>query len=314
MQKQLTPHLTDLSEILKVSGVEVLRVTDREITGRCPVHERVTGHADNSPSWSMNASTGLWLCFSCGARGTLSMLLSELSGEEGISAQQFLINAGMQRLTNAATSTYQVPQKLDTEAFFKFERVSDKHCFAKNLDPDIIYRYGVRWNPANKSWCIPIISSMGSLMGWQEKRPGWVRNFPIGIEKSKTLFGVERFRSRTSVLVESPLDVVRLETVGITGAVATFGAIVSEAQLKLIRSSESVVAAFDNPNTDDAGRKACESLIVSARKYGIEVKFFNYNGLPAKDPGEMTAEDIHFGLDNAKDMIYGEGAYFVKSN
>ena len=165
MQKQLTPHLTDLSEILKVSGVEVLRVTDREITGRCPVHERVTGHADNSPSWSMNASTGLWLCFSCGARGTLSMLLSELSGEEGISAQQFLINAGMQRLTNAATSTYQVPQKLDTEAFFKFERVSDKHCFAKNLDPDIIYRYGVRWNPANKSWCIPIISRGGRRSG-----------------------------------------------------------------------------------------------------------------------------------------------------
>lgn len=295
MQKQLTPHLTDLSEILKVSGVEVLRVTDREITGRCPVHERVTGHADNSPSWSMNASTGLWLCFSCGARGTLSMLLSELSGEEGISAQQFLINAGMQRLTNAATSTYQVPQKLDTEAFFKFERVSDKHCFAKNLDPDIIYRYGVRWNPANKSWCIPIISSMGSLMGWQEKRPGWVRNFPIGIEKSKTLFGVERFRSRTSVLVESPLDVIRFAMVfSKPQAVASFGAQVSKSQMDLLlHMSDTIVIAMDN---DEAGVESSKRLYKNLGTPRKGIKWWSYSTTSAKDIGDMTDDEIETGL------------------
>jgi len=295
MQHQPTPHLIDLGDVLKTAGVDVLRVSDREITGRCPVHERVTGHIDNSPSWSMNSSTGLWLCFSCGARGTLSMLLSELSGEAGISAQQFLITAGMQRLTSLDASTYQIPQKLDTEAFFKFERVSDSRCLLKNLDPDVIYRYGVRWNPANKSWCIPIISNMGTLMGWQEKRSGWVRNFPVGIEKSKTLFGVERFRSKTSVLVESPLDVIRFAMVfSKPQAVASFGAQVSKSQMDLLlHMSDTIVIAMDN---DEAGIESSKRLYKNLGTPRNGIKWWNYSTTSAKDIGDMTDDEIETGL------------------
>ena len=295
MQKQLIHHLTDLSDILKTAGVDVLRVSGNEITGRCPVHERVTGHVDHSPSWSINSSTGLWLCFSCGARGTLSMLLSELSGEEGVSAQQFLINAGMQRLTNTSIATYQTPQKLDTEAFFNFDRVADSHCFAKHLDPDLVYRYGVRWNPSNKSWCIPIISNMGNLMGWQEKRPGWVRNFPVGIEKSKTLFGVERFRSKTSVLVESPLDVVRFAMVfSKPQAVASFGAQVSKSQMDLLlHMSDTIVIAMDN---DEAGIESSKRLYKHLGTPRKGIKWWNYSTTSAKDIGDMTDDEIEAGL------------------
>ena len=83
-----TPHSTNLAQVLESLGVEVKRVGDKEITGKCPVHIRTVGKPDNSPSWSMNATTGLWICFSCGARGSLSSLLYELSGgDSGIETQ-----------------------------------------------------------------------------------------------------------------------------------------------------------------------------------------------------------------------------------
>jgi DNA primase len=77
----------------------------------------------------------------------------------------------------------------------------------------------------------------------------------------------------------------------------------------LLRYSDVVIAAFDNPRIDDAGRKASEEMLSSARKYGMTLKYFNYNDSDAKDVGDMTDEQISFGIANAKDSIFGERAY-----
>ena len=69
---------TDLASLLQSAGIQIKSAGEREITGKCPVHVRVTGREDRSPSWSINAESGLWICFSCGARGTLTMLMAEL--------------------------------------------------------------------------------------------------------------------------------------------------------------------------------------------------------------------------------------------
>lgn len=287
---------TDLVSVLETAGVELSRIGESEITGRCPVHIRVVGKEDRSPSWSINAHSGLWICFSCGARGTLSSLLSELCGDSGLSAQQFLINAGMQRL-------YSVNEKkpeavLNTESFLSFERVSDNKCASKGLDPNMVHRYGVRWNPKNKSWAIPIISPLGSLMGWQEKKSGWVRNYPVGIEKAKTLFGVERFRSSTAVLVESPLDVVRLSmVVDNPQALASFGAQVSKEQLTLLTSiADSVIVAMDN---DEAGIEASKRIYKFMNHPRKGLRWWNYKGTSAKDIGDMSDSEIIDGLESA---------------
>ena len=52
-------------------------------------------------------------------------------------------------------------------------------------------------------------------------------------------------------------------------------------------------------------------MLQIARKQGFELKFFNYRNPNIKDVGEMSEEDINFGLENAKDMIFGEKAFFV---
>lgn len=293
-------HSTDLADVLRQTGVEIKSV-GQEITGKCPVHVRMTGRADSHPSWSMNSETGLWICFSCGARGTLSSLLYELLGphwesvqDQVMSIQLNLVKSGLDRVTSTDEEDH-VEAPLDVSQFSTFTRVSDKRCFSRSLDPDTTFRYGVRWNTERKSWAIPIISSTGFLMGWQEKRSSGVLNYPTGVEKSNTLFGIERFRGGTSVLVESPLDVVRFASVFDSPcALASFGAFVSAAQSSLLlHVSDTVVIAMDN---DKAGIDASRRLYEKLPRPRQGLRWWNYKGMDVKDIGDMSDDQIERGF------------------
>ena len=169
--------------------------------------------------------------------------------------------------------------------------------------------HGVLWDPKNAAWILPIRDPNDyTLWGWQEKGSTgrFFRNQPAGVKKSKTVFGVEVMATDILVLVESPLDVVRLAAAGVEGAIATYGAILSEDQGKIMRRSDKVIAAFDN---DGAGKKACEQMHGFARKYGMDLSFFNYDGIDVKDPGDMTIDEIHRGIETARPSILGKVAY-----
>jgi 5S rRNA maturation endonuclease (ribonuclease M5) len=291
-------HSTDLLAVLLDLGVAVKRAGDREITGKCPVHRRVTGHEDSNPSWSMNAESGLWLCFSCGARGTLSMLINELSNGsvDTFGVQKMLVTHGLNRLLSPKQQ--EIEHQFDPTQFFSFSRVSDKKCYMRGLDPDIVFSYGVRWNSQNKSWAIPIFDTTGILRGWQEKKVGHVRNYPIGVEKSTTLFGIERFRSKTAILVESPLDVIRFAGVfDKPQALASFGAQVSTQQLRLLTAiADSIIIAMDN---DKAGKEASKRIMKNLGTPRRGTRWWNYSSTDAKDIGDMTDDEIEQGLKTA---------------
>jgi len=292
-----THHSTDILNILESIGVDVTKAGDREITGRCPVHARVTGHEDRSPSWSINSKTGLWLCFSCGAKGTLSSLIAELSGDNSASAQHFLIQSSYNRLLTRSEPSDKDTQIIQLNDYYGFGRVSDRLCASRNLNPDITWMHGVRWDPSDKAWIVPIVAPTGNLIGWQAKKYGWVRNRPNGVEKATTLFGVERFRSSVAVLVESPLDVVRLSgtTVPAQG-LASFGAHVSDAQCVLLTHlCDTVIVAMDN---DAAGMEANKRLYAALHpRHGV--RWWNYAGTSAKDIGDMSDADIVRGYETS---------------
>ena len=55
--KMISTTGNDLAGALTRLGVNVTTVGESEIGGHCPIHD------DNSPSWSMNVTTGLWICY-----------------------------------------------------------------------------------------------------------------------------------------------------------------------------------------------------------------------------------------------------------
>lgn len=288
---------TDLSTVLVELGVAVKRVGEKEISGCCPVHLKRTGHHDKSPSWSMNATTGLWICYSCGARGTLSGLVSELTGTEQsvLDVHAFLINAGLQRLY--AVDAEEPQPEVDWVSYSRFGDVPEHLLANRQLDAHTARVFGIKWDDTNRCWVIPIVAPTGELMGWQSKKKGWVRNFPIGVKKSHTLFGIERFRGTTAILVESPLDVVRLSIVAPHSGLATFGTQVSNTQLSLLSAvAHRVIVAMDN---DEAGIEASKKLFKSLPRFNGGVLWLDYSHTSVKDIGEMTDDDIRIALNNA---------------
>ena len=170
---------TDIQSVLIDLGVEVTNAGEREISGRCPVHLERTGHVDRSPSWSMNAETGLWICYSCGGRGTLVGLISTLTGDEAslIDVHSFLINSSLSRI--GRENLPEPEPEIDWISYSRFDEVPASYLYNRNLDASIARSYGIRWDTKNKSWVIPIVSPMGHLMGHLEPLgacPIWAEN------------------------------------------------------------------------------------------------------------------------------------------
>jgi len=294
-----TTGTTDLANALIELGVEVTRSNGREIIGKCPVHVYRVGKADNSPSWSMNSENGLWICFSCGAKGTLGSLIAEITGnfEDTMAAHRLMMDVGLRQM-NRGGYVEEVPD-VDWISYSKFSSVPDKVARRRNLDPQALRMYGVKWHDEKKAWIIPTVSPAGDLLGWQEKGADWYRNQPKGVKKSGTLFGIERSHSRTIVLVESPLDVVRMASClsGIQ-ALAAFGAHVSAEQMRLLADvADKVIVAMDN---DEAGIKSGKRLMKEMPLLRGGLFWLDYRHAPdAKDIGEMTDEQIYNCVVNA---------------
>jgi DNA primase len=315
----------NIEQVLANLSIDIVRARGSEVLALCPMHKSRTGREDHNPSWWINEETGAHICFSCGFKGNIFSLVAEVrelylgDGLDYEAAKQWLANIEEISVEELAERLKRVPNYVSVEqpipmSEAKLALFTDPPQWAlekRRLNEESAHRYEVLWGPDN-TWILPIRDPHDySLMGWQEKQEGTrvFKNSPAGVKKSKTLFGGHEQNPDMVIVVESPLDAVRISSAGIIGAVSTFGAIVSDAQVKLLRYSDIVIAAFDNPNIDEAGRNACAAMVVSARKYGMTLKFFDYSSTGIKDVGDMTDDQVKYGIENAKDSIYGESAY-----
>ncbi|CAB4122142.1 Bacterial DnaG primase, TOPRIM domain [uncultured Caudovirales phage] len=305
-------------------GIETSQRGD-ELLGLCPMHLERTGREDNNPSWSINAETGVHHCFSCGYKGTLLTLVGEIKefttqwGRVDFDAAKDWLRNNIEvnfeylaKQLEDARNTYITiapPVEMSEARLAIFDGVAPEWALsARGLEEDACALYGVKWNSARNSWITPIRNpKTHALMGWQEKSQTerFFRNRPTGVAKSRTMFGLNAYKGGTMIVVESPLDAVKLQSLGISGGVSTFGAAVSDQQLRLMRSSDKLIIAMDN---DAAGKKSALDLLVRVRKEGMECWFVNYKDVEFKDIGDMSEDLVHYCIETSKHCVFGEAA------
>ena len=325
----------DVPTALDALGIEY-SIHGSEANSYCPMHEERTGRQDNSPSWWINLETGAHTCFSCHYVGNLVQLVCDLKGFKtstwGIidgydyeAAKQWLATVAeisiedlMLMLESLPSYIKSIPRPVEmSEARLAvFTEPPAEELAKRHLSAEAAAKFSVLWEPNKKLWILPLRDPrFQELMGWQEK--GTVdrtfRNAPAGLQKSKTLFGLENQEEDVVIVVESPLDCVRLGTAGYSSVVAICGSSPSEQQIKLLRYSNKIIAAFDNANVDKAGEKAAKEMLEWGRKYGLNLHFFNYGDSGKKDPGDMTDDELRWGVDNAQSALYGELAYVQRN-
>jgi hypothetical protein len=250
----------------------------------------------------MNLHSGLWICYSCGAKGNLPQLVLQLTGssDEAMLVNEYIISSGLERLKTGTSKPVETLPSVDLSAFRKFVSVPEQLLEYRRIDPEVAQRFGIRWDPQPRHWIVPIISPSGDLWGWQAKGKNYFRNVPTGVPKSRTLFGIERFKAQVAVLVESPLDVVRLASLRsgtLTHGLGTFGAHVSTCQLNLLsRWADTIVIALDN---DEAGICAAERVARDCPRPRGGINFLRYEHTNAKDIGDMTNDELEEALTGA---------------
>lgn len=297
----------EMTSTLERLGLDVLGSHGYEIQGQCPAHIERTGHADRNPSWYINADTGAHICFSCGWKGNLYSLIAYVTKVDYEKASEWLGSVdslvsrfnGLQKVTKPKIEE---PTHITGSMLRAFSTPPDYALNARGLSNTAVTTYGILWDERNRNWIIPIRDPhKDTLLGWQEKGfdHRYFNNKPAGVKKSETLFGYNENVFNWAVIVESPLDVVRLASIGIPG-LATYGAMVSKAQFNLIRGLDKVIFAMDN---DEAGRNSAKDLLAMCQEMGVESWFFNYGDLDVKDVGGMSKSEVLNGIEKARHMV-----------
>jgi hypothetical protein len=264
-----------------------------QLMARCPFHR------DRKPSLSIRGDTGVWICFAGCDRGTLSKLVERVCKVPRYMAERWVEGIA----TVEAYEPWEPPIRGEEEWRAEYGRPPRRALDDRGISREAATDLSIRWYRDRSAWVLPVwlqaLAGHFMLLGWQYKNADktW---FEPGTPKSLSLFGIDLFETgTTAVLMESPLDVAVLLTAGLDGGLATFGTSVSSAQLQLLADRTSrVFLAMDN---DDAGRKATEKIAGSEELKGKRLLQFSYDHAPdAKDPGEMTNEEIREGLRTAK--------------
>lgn len=299
----------EMTDTLTRLDIPVIDSRGDEINAHCVAHEERTGHIDHNPSFWINADSGAFICFSCGWKGNLYTLVSYVQGITIEEAQSYVgtdshMLSRFQRVTEPHKNSPREsePMIIHESMLSAFVPVPPEALAVRGLSAKAAAEYGILWNKRESNWVIPIREpKTKALIGWQEK--GFNRRFfsnTTRVKKSEALFGYGNYSGGDMIIVESPLDVVRLASLNVYSGVAIMGSSISDTQLKLLMGADRLIFALDN---DDAGRSASHSIKKQCKDLGIEAWFFNYDNTDMKDVGAMSLGEIEWGLRHARHIV-----------
>lgn len=292
-----SPIPGDVESALAKLGIQIVGEDRENFRIPCPAHLRRKGKEDRDPSCYVHKDTGVFLCFSCDFRGPFVALVAEAKGlnSEGAAewvAQQGTIDRAVRLLAGDAFAKKRDQQDEIGESHLAlFTEPPAEALASRRISAEAARRFEILWDPRRRLWIFPVRDKDGKLLGWQEKGKGYFRNYPEGMQKGLSLFGLQALDGEEGVLVESPVDTAVLWTDGIPGGLASYGAILTPVQLDILADRlDRLVDAHDN---DHDGRRERTKVYQHFHGTGLLVRYFDYGGLDPeqyKDPGQMTTE------------------------
>lgn len=310
---------------------DVLGITEWEQRGdelfmRCPLPFGLHAGGDRNPSSSFNRVKLLFGCFVCGG-GDVIWLTQTILGverDEALRAIDGSLRTDEPSLTQLLHSveTMWEPEKLPG-GLPSYNEIMLRPwlCYAKYLDERGVdrevqrrMRTGVdlenRDRLAENVWVdqprlvLPHFFQ-GKLRGWikrklDERQVGGKYVNSVGFPKDRTLYAWDELRpGQTPIVVESPMSVLRMMSLGVEGAVATFGSKVTDDQLLLLYRPEQVILFMD---ADDAGRTSAASITDRLEAYTTLLVVPSWEIWPntKTDPGDLSAEEIAWAIKQAR--------------
>ena len=232
----------------------------------CPVHN------DKHASASVNVINGLWICYTCGAKGKAGdgytvdpdQLLSYLKGAQKHHEQHYF-----------------------PESWLNLYAAEPHPYWLGRFSPEAVEHFKLGYDYETESATYPLRDAGGYLLGVVRRplSPDWDGGkyiYPKYVDVTQYLFNYTQFEARKRVLlVEGAADAIAAWEAGYE-AYAIYGSRMTGAQVRLLRrvGAQEVWTAFD---LDEAGQK-CHNQVVDLI-HDMPVRQITWEGY--KDLGEM---------------------------
>lgn len=299
--------------ILLDNDIEVTGETSQDFIAFCPLHlNRDTAALNISkegqyPFRCWNAT--------CGRTGTLSKLVAELRNETPMAALRYIYRFSQV----SSTSLRKMLERGAEEDTFDYQPADGDQLNAVRVDwndndswaplrglldrgftKETLQEFDIGYSTKRRRITIPVFDEDNIFVGFSGRatEPGQQPKYwDKGLPKKFILFNLLRAQGEEVIIVEGPLDAMRVYQAGYPSVVATFGGFFSFEQCKKLTARfRSVILMTDS---DDAGQALAEQIAEAVTKVGKTVYYIEYpEGI--KDPGEMTDEQIAFAIDNKK--------------
>jgi DNA primase len=288
---------------LLASGIDIVSEVDIDFIIYCPFHNN-----SRTPAAEIHKTNGMFYCFACQETKELTEVIMQASGRSYFEAARLIDSkADHRNLVEVLQET------LDKKVEFKeydlevIERLH-KNVFEstkamayykdRNIYKDSVVKYKLGYSEKQDMVTIPVYSPNGLCLGFVGRSiKGKVFKNTPGLQKSKTLFNLQRAKRYDKVfVVESSFDAIRLEQVGVH-AVATLGATISKEQRKLLKQYfNQVIVLGDN---DEAGQNMSKKMIAYFGTGCIAPT------LPQgiKDVSDLSDKDLKVFVDRFDDML-----------
>jgi len=316
MNRKKIEALRSIASERIVSVLDALRIDYREryqyVTAACPIH-----NGDRDDAWSWHLEKGLWQCFSRGCHdrfnkdvfglvmGVLDCsfpdackFVESIVKEDGINIDEAAHLSANKKFVERAKKEIRVYAESALKNLL-YHPYLEGRGYPKGLIES--YQIGTTsedYKQMSNRLIVPVRNIYSQIVGftgrtlfpnWKERKiPKWVHS--KGFIGGENLFNIDRAathikNTKEVILVEGPLDVLRLEHADIHNGVAIFGRKLHNGQIALLAKcgAQKLIVALD---ADTAGRSGAQTAFNTAKA------FFNVSvvDLQNGDVGDLTVE------------------------
>ena len=246
----------------------------------CPVHD------DSNPSASINAITGYWCCYSCGAWGKADM--------DRLEFDPLQVKKMVDRITEKMNPVHQIYP----EGWLSVFDASGPGPYWSSRFIESASRHFRLGQTADGTFAtIPMRDQHGNVLGVIRRDltgQGQKYLYPYGVDVTKYIFDIHRATKDVLILTEGATDAIAVWEAGFDNAVALYGRGMSRAQAQLIRK-HSPTKIMTMQDQDDAGEGAHTRVVaLLGKEYPIErVYWDSYKDLasiPLQERVEMLTQ------------------------
>lgn len=293
-----------LAAILDSLGIQITGQTYSDIICFCPFH-----HNDDSPAFNIIKTPPFgYRCWNpvCGVTGNIYELVSKMLGISALETIRYILSfetkKSIEELIEGRLEDGRKESLIDNSILQKLKvNVSElKYLIDRGFTEATLEKFEVGYSAKRNRITIPVFDDSGRLMGitgralsgspkYQESR---------GLPKHKIFFNMEKAKNfDTIVVVEGPLDAMRVDQAGFPNVVATMGTSLGSTKIKWLSKFKEVIIFTDN---DEEGRKIGRKVVNELKGKKISWAIYPEN---IKDPGEMTEAQIAAAINNRKNDL-----------